>query len=214
MKITILCTNKNHPIYSVLKEWVSKNIDNHVLQLSDEVEISLEGDILFIVSSSQIISKDIRDRYKKCLVLHAGDLPKNRGWSPHIWEILRGASDITLTLLDAEDKVDSGAIYLKKNISIPKHLIWNEINCILFKEEIAMMEFFIKNYHKIKSKPQNEFLTPTYCKKRKPEDSKLDPKKNIEEQFDLIRTCDPDRYPAYFDLNGFRYKIKIEKLNS
>ena len=32
-----------------------------------------------------IIDEATRNKYQKALVLHAGDLPLDRGWSPHIW---------------------------------------------------------------------------------------------------------------------------------
>lgn len=28
---------------------------------------------------------------------------------------------------------------------------------------------------------------------------------------DLIRICDPDRFPAYFELHGHKYNIRLEK---
>ena len=31
------------------------------------------------------------------------------------------------------------------------------------------------------------------------------------DQFDLMRTCDPNRYPAFFELYGKKYKIILEK---
>ena len=39
----------------------------------------------------------------------------------------------------------------------------------------------------------------------------IDPDKTIAEQFDLMRVCDPDRYPAYFNYLGYKYVIRIEK---
>jgi len=42
-------------------------------------------------------------------------------------------------------------------------------------------------------------------------DSELDAHKTIEEQFNLLRISDNDRYPAYFTKHGFRYILKIYK---
>jgi methionyl-tRNA formyltransferase len=52
----------------------------------------------------------------------------------------------------------------------------------------------------------------TYYRKRTPEDSRIDPQRPIAEQFDLLRICDPGRYPAFFDLHGHRYRIRLDKL--
>ena len=49
----------------------------------------------------------------------------------------------------------------------------------------------------------------SFYRRRKPEDSKLDVDKSIKEQFNLLRTVDNDRYPAYFEMFGRKYIIKI-----
>ena len=53
----------------------------------------------------------------------------------------------------------------------------------------------------------------TYYPKRSPKDSEIDVNKGISEQFDLIRICDPDRFPVFFYKNGERFNITIKKDN-
>jgi methionyl-tRNA formyltransferase len=48
---------------------------------------------------------------------------------------------------------------------------------------------------------------------RTPKDSCIDPHRTIAEQFDLIRVCDPIRFPAFFEYRGQKYALKLEKLN-
>ena len=50
-------------------------------------------------------------------------------------------------------------------------------------------------------------------KRRTPADSRLDPDKSIAEQFELLRVVDNQRYPAFFDHRGRRYRITIEKVD-
>ncbi len=47
------------------------------------------------------------------LVIHASDLPENKGWSPVAYAVLSGQNRITLTLIEAEEKIDAGDVYLK-----------------------------------------------------------------------------------------------------
>jgi len=58
--------------------------------------------------------------------------------------------------------------------------------------------------------PQDE-RPPSYYRRRTPDDSRLDPSRSIAEQFDLLRVADPQRFPAFFDLRGHRYVVRIEK---
>lgn len=168
---------------------------------------------MFLVSCSEIINANDRAQYKACLVLHASDLPKGRGWSPHIWALVQGAEVITLAMLEAEDKVDSGRIWRKAHITVPKHALWDEINHLLFTAEMEMIDYAVQNYALVNPQMQTETDQVMYYPKRTPKDSQIDPHKSIAEQFDLIRVCDPNRFPAYFEHLGQRYTLKLEKSN-
>ena len=82
---------------------------------------------------------------------------------------------------------------------------------IMNKAHIDLINFAVDNYEKILSEPQNNLIEPTYFKRREPLDSKISVDKNIREQFNLLRTCDSSRFPAFFELNGHKYKLIIEK---
>ena len=171
------------------------------------------GDILFLVSCSQIIRETEKKEYKATLVLHASNLPEGRGWSPHIWSILSGSKQITVCLLEASEPVDSGTIWLKKIFFLEGHELLPAINEKLFATELSLMTDAVEQFETIK--PLQQAGVPgSYLKKRRPIDSQLDPDKTIAEQFDLLRVVDSERFPAFFDYRGKRYIIKIEKDNN
>ena len=101
---------------------------------------------------------------------------------------------------------------MKVKVDIPRSGLWDEINALLFAAEIQLIEFAIHNFENLKKYPQNTNIEVTYYLKRNPKDSEIDPKKPISEQFDLIRVCDPNRFPAHFYYRGEAYKIILEKL--
>lgn len=173
---------------------------------------ALGGDLLFLISCTDIIPGEDRSRYSACLVLHASDLPRGRGWSPHIWQLIDGAGGITLSLLEAEDAVDSGRIWHQCYIPVPRHALWHEINDLLFQAEIDLMTFAVENFDTI-SPVEQSHERASYYRRRTPSDSEIDPGRTIAEQFDLIRVCDPQRFPAYFQHRGHRYVLKLEKQN-
>ena len=86
-----------------------------------------------------------------------------------------------------------------------------ELRQKLAEYTIKMCVSFVEDYPEITSKGKDQSGGSSYYKKRKPEDSRLDPDKTIREQFNLLRVVDSHRYPAYFELNGMRYVLKIEK---
>ena len=146
------------------------------------------------------------------MVLHASDLPKGRGWSPHIWSVVNGENQITLSLLNAEDAVDTGAIWQKIKIPLDGTELYNEINHKLFKAELELISWACKNIKSAKATPQIETKTE-YYRKRTPADSEIDASKTIVEQFNLLRVSDPNRFPAYTYINGKKYKVTLEKFD-
>lgn len=211
MRISILCSSDEHPINVHLERWIVEHAPLHEIELVRRKKELNGGDILFLISSGEIITLAERNRYKKTLVIHASDVPRGRGWSPHIWEIISGAEMITVSMLEAEDMVDSGAVWKKIRIPIPKHFLWNEINDKLFNAEIELISFAVDNFSNTSPQFQDSGIQPNYYRKRKPEDSRIDIDRSIACQFDLIRVCDPNRFPAFFEIHGHRYKITLEK---
>jgi len=213
MKITLLCTDEKHPVNTYLYQWMQRNEDSHEISLIRRKQDLSGGDILFLISCSEIIREEERSLYQASLVLHASKLPQGRGWSPHIWCIIDGENEITLTLLEAEDSVDSGRIWRQVCFPVSPGALWDDINTSLFSAEIELIDFAVNHFDEIEPQEQDSSLEPTYFPRRTPADSCIDPAQSIESQFDLIRVCDPDRFPAYFDLHGHRYKLILEKIN-
>ena len=146
MKIEILNTDPYHPINPYLKRLKSTLEQDHSISIIRSMHEATSGDLLFLVSCEDIIYREVLKKFKYSMVIHASDLPKGRGWSPHIWEIIDGAEQITVSLLDAVAEVDCGDIYKKIKIDIPKSFLWEEINDLLFKAEIQLIEFAIDNF--------------------------------------------------------------------
>lgn len=213
MNITLLCSESHHPIIPFLLKWIETNKLNQNINLIFNKDELNEGDLLFLISCHDIIDQSLRNKFKTTFVIHASDLPKGRGWSPHIWNILNGANKLTVTLLKAENEIDSGDIYKKIHINIEDHELWDEINEKLFNAEVQLLDYAVNSYDDLRGVQQNLEGESSFYKKRKPEDSKIDPHQSIKDQFNKIRVSDPNRYPAYFELNGVNYKLIIEKLN-
>lgn len=204
MKVSVLCSSIEHPVYDYLVKW------GKFAELKTKLSELSGGDILFLVSCTEIVKAEDRAKYKNVFVIHAADLPKGRGWSPHIWQILEGKSEIVITLLEAQDKVDSGDIWAQEKIHFEGHELYDEINYKIFEAEIKLMDFVLENYASIK--PKVQIGEPSYYRKRTPDDSRVDPNQSIAAQFNLLRVADSNRYPAYFELMGCKYKIILEKI--
>lgn len=210
MRITILCSSPSHPVNPFLESWMALN-KHHEISLIREKQYLIGGDLLFLISCSEIINAMDREKFSKTLVIHASDLPRGRGWSPHIWQIIEGAENVTVCLLEANDRVDTGDIWQTIQVHIPKHALCEEINQVIFRAELELMDYAVNHFDTVKPVSQNPDITPSYYPKRSPSDSQIDPGKSIEEQWDKLRVSDPERFPAFFVLHGHRYCIRLEK---
>jgi methionyl-tRNA formyltransferase len=213
MKISLFCSEEQHPINDYLKKWIATAKGIHQIELVRKKNKLSGGDILFLISCSEIVGAADRSAYRSSLVLHASDLPRGRGWSPHICQLIEGNDEITLSLLEAADKVDSGRIWKKLKFSVPKHALWNEINAQLFEAEIELIDFAVQEFDRINPQEQDPSIQPTYYPRRTPANSKIDPSQSIISQFNKIRVCDPNRFPAFFELHGKKYRLILEKID-
>lgn len=211
MRIDLLCSDPAHPVVPRLRSWINDRNSDHDLRLVHNVSELEDGDILFLISCNQLISRKHRSKYAYVMVLHASDLPEGRGWSPHVWDILAGKEQLTLSLLSAEDGVDTGPIWAKLSFAVPRHALYNEINAILFQAELDLMDHGIEMVANNKGPVPQPTNNTSYHPRRIPEDSRLDPSLSLEELFDKIRVADPERFPAFFELHGKAYEISIKK---
>jgi methionyl-tRNA formyltransferase len=210
MKISVLCSSTAHPVYPHLENWVKKAGTKHNVELVRQKAELSGGDILFLISCHEIISAVDRQKYGASLVIHASNLPEGRGWSPHIWQILEGKQDIVVSMIAAQDQVDTGAIWAQRHLVLEGHELYDEINERLFAVELDLMDQALEMVGHSAPVPQED-RPPSYYRRRTPADSRLDPSRPIADQFDLLRVADPLRFPTFFDLRGHRYLVRIEK---
>jgi len=215
MRVVILLSDPGHPIAAKLHAWAerTRRAGHYVSVLNQVSELPPAGDLLFLVSFGEILPAGAAARFRHALVLHASDLPRGRGWSPHVWQVLAGSSEVTVSLISAAEKVDRGDIWKKERVDLVGHELFDEINELVFEAEMRLMDYAMSGLDDARRVAQDTTgIEPTYHPRRKPEDSRLDPNASIIEQFDLLRVCDPDRFPAFFEHRDTTYGVRLWKL--
>ncbi|MEY2632895.1 MAG: hypothetical protein RIR00_1549 [Pseudomonadota bacterium] len=213
MKISIVCTHADHPVFPHLQAWQRAQRPQHDVELVHGPAELSGGDLLFLISCHQRIDATTRSRYRHSLVIHASDLPAGRGWSPLVWQILEGRQEIAVTLLEAAEQIDSGAIWHKTWLHFAGHELVDEIHAALFAAELELMDFAVAHCDTLTPQPQPDQGISHY-RRRTPEDSRLDPAQSLAALFDQLRIADPQHYPAFFELRGHRYQLFLQKADS
>jgi UDP-2,4-diacetamido-2,4,6-trideoxy-beta-L-altropyranose hydrolase len=168
-----------------------------------------EVDIAFLLSLSRIVQAEILRRNAHNLVVHESALPEGRGWSPLTWQVIEGREEIPVSLIEAGERVDSGDIYAQKPIRLTGNELVSELREQQAAATLALCRAFVGRYPFICDDARPQAGAPSYYPRRRPADSRLDPDKTLREQFNLLRVADPDRYPAFFELAGRRYEVRL-----
>lgn len=165
------------------------------------------GDILFLLGCVHILPSETLGLNRWNLVVHESDLPRGKGFSPLAWQILEGAKVIPMTLFEARAEIDAGPILLRDELVLSGYELCDDLRRMQGEKTIELCARFLREYPHCN--PMEQVGSPTYYRRRTPADSKLDPDKTIREQFNLLRTVDNARYPAFFEIDGHRYEITI-----
>ncbi len=117
-----------------------------------------------------------------------------------------------MSLIDADDPVDSGAVWAKRCVPIDGAALHDEIHAALFDAEVALMDTALTMIAS-GATPTPQEKGGSYHPRRSPSDGELDPSLPIADLFDAIRIADPERYPAFFRLRGATYRIVLTKVS-
>jgi len=210
MRLTVITDNpKSWFIPYAEKLTAELKRDGHQVAFCTDYADVKQGDCAFLLSCERIVPKEVLSLHSHNIVVHASALPKGKGWSPMTWQILEGKDDVPITLFEAAEKVDSGAVYLRDTIRFEGHELIDELRDALGKKIVEMVLKFAGSYPKIKGEEQQG--TETFYARRRPKDSEIDVNKTLAESFNQLRVVDNERYPAFFRHKGRTYVLKIEK---
>ena len=136
-------------------------------------------------------------------------MPKGKGFAPVQWQLLEGCSEITVSLIEAAEKFDSGDIFQQLKIVFDGTELYEEIR---EKQAIATIDIisdFLISYPNISCSKQ--IGEESFYPKRTLADGELDISKTIQENFNLLRVGNNDAWPSFFYYKGVKYILKIFK---
>lgn len=157
---------------------------------------------VFIPHWSYIIPKEIFENYT-CIVFHMTDLPYGRGGSPLQNLIARGFVETKISAIKVEEGLDTGPIYLKRDVGL--HGTAEEI----FIRMAKIIEEMIVRIIDEELYPVAQHGTEVVFKRRKPEDSNIAQLETLEQVYDYIRMLDCEGYPnAFIEVGNLRFEFK------
>ena len=185
------------------KKNIYKIIDKKKLNLKNISKIN-PTKIFFPHWSYKVPNKILKNF--ECICFHTAPLPYGRGGSPIQNLIIRKFKKAPVCAIKMTNKIDSGPIYLKKNISLNGSL--NEIFERISDDVLFMITKIIKN----KIIPKHQSGKPLYFKRINEKESLINQFEKLNGVYDKIRMLDSEEYPnAYFKFGNTIIKLQGAK---
>lgn len=185
--------------------------EGHRVQVVHHRKDIPNGDLLFLLSFWQLVDENVLARHRHNLVVHESPLPQGRGWSPVTWQVLEGKNRIPVKLFEAETSVDSGPIYLSDEMILRGDELIDEIRAEQARVTLQLCCRFVSAFPDVCKLARPQEGRETIYRRRIPADSQLNVDQSIREQFNLLRVVDNRSYPAFFELDGIRYNVYVDK---
>ena len=174
----------------------------------------IKPDLIFTYGWSDYLPTELRN-IAPCLILHPSKLPKYRGGSPIQNQLIDNINNSAVSILYAENKLDSGNILYQSSLSLDGYLD-DILNRIIEKGVIGSIKIirsFKKN--KLKSKKQNHKIS-TFYKRRTPDQSQIllkdFKKKEAKYFYNLVRGLQ-NPYPIAFIECKNKTKLYLNKVS-
>lgn len=139
---------------------------------------------------------------------HESALPKGRGCAPIQWAVLDQEPQLTVSFFQMKEEVDSGPLLGQASFPILKTDLLEDIRTKAMKVIDDLLRKHLMPFLRGELKPFSQQGVPTKYRKRNTLDSKLDMSKPLAQLWDLIRVCDNESYPAWFEMDGQKFILK------
>ena len=142
--------------------WFEKQLRNYNFKMNNKYSFSISKnykkvnnkDVVFPISYTKILSKKFLNNNKLTLIPHPSKLPKEKGFAPVQYQILKNKKKIYISLIKAVSKVDAGPICFQNYFLIDKTDLSDDVRYKQGKAYLKIINNFLKIYPNIKFKPQ------------------------------------------------------------
>jgi methionyl-tRNA formyltransferase len=143
------------------------------------------------------------------VVFHSSDLPKGRGWAPLYHALAERRRRHTVSLFYASPGIDDGPLIAKAHCPISPT---ETLTSLRRKDDVlvlALLKRYLARLARRRVPGRRQVGTPTFHRRRTPDDSRVDAARPLRELFFTLRALDNDRYPGFFMVGGERFFVRI-----
>ena len=208
-KITFLLDKTNLWFENQLRSYNFGFNKKYIYKISKNFKNVKNQDVVFPLSYTRILTEKFLNNNKLVLIAHCSQLPKDKGFAPVQYQILRNKRKIYISLIKAVKKVDAGPIAIQDKFYLDGTELSEEIRTKQGLSFLKIIKKFLIKFPKINFKQQ--IGKSNFNKRRYPRNSKLNINKTIKKQFNHLRINDNENCPSFFEYKSIKYLIKIYK---
>ena len=208
-KVTFLLDKSNLWFEKQLKNCDFKLNNKYIFKISKNPKNIKNQNIVFPLSYTKILPKSFLQKNELILIAHPSKLPKDKGFAPLQYQILKNKNKVYMSLIKAAKEVDAGPIYFQNSFVLNGTELSDEIRNMQGIQFLKLIKKFLIKYPNIK--PTKQIGKGNFNKRRYPKDSQLNINKTIKQQFNHLRINDNELYPSFFYYKDQKYIIKVFK---
>ena len=208
-KIAFLLDKSNNWLEKDTKDFIKFYKKKYSFKIFYEYKKIKKFDIVICLGNTTILKSKLLNNNKLNITVHESNLPKDKGFSPVQYQIIKDKNIIHICLIELDKKVDSGDILESSKIFFKGNELYDEIRNLQSKKTFQLIKKFVDKYPNFKRKKQ--IGKSNFLKRRYPKDSELNINKTIKENFNLLRISNNKEWPSFFKFRGTTYIIKLYK---
>lgn len=174
----------------------------------------LSPDVLLSAGYPYLLSAAHLSVAKFNINVHPTLLPRYRGQATAWHVIAYGEMEGGVTVHFMDEGMDTGPILCQVKVPLtPFDTVrslrrkTDEVEPLVVREALGRL-----TRCDFDATPQDPSKATTFPEIRTPEDSRIDASQPLAELYNFIRACDPDRFPAFFEVAGQRVGIRLFRL--
>lgn len=138
-------------------------------------------------------------------------LPEYRGRNPWAHIILNDERHSGITVHRIDTGIDTGPILRRETFALDPFETYRSLRTKSVRREPAVIEAALRSVADNTAVFTPQPAGPPPWPRRIPEDSRIDPSRPLAELLPIIRASDPDRFPAFFEVDGQRVHVWLSR---
>lgn len=192
-----------------------ENLGCKVERIASPKELKENADICLISGVHYIIKPQLLNIPRLGIWgFHETALPQGRGCAPLQWTVLHGIPQLTVSFFELVEEFDSGRLLGQLSSPIARTDLLEDLRSKADDLIKQLIEKYLLKFLSGECNSSEQIGASSYNRKRTPADSQLDPSKTLSELWDVIRICDNEQFPAWFEVDGDKFILKRFRMNT